>query len=125
LVETDVGAARNSCWEMESKVPLPTFLVSTECSVECSEYLDDAVLTTELTMGRKLDSKGCFGVVISMQGEAFPTGAVGTAVLKFWGKLLDPYEVLIGIFVLCVLTGDFDLVYFAILEFRQIMAENC
>ena len=68
--------------------------------VECSEDLNDAVLTTKLTMRRKLDSKGCLGVVISMEGEAFPTGTVGTAVLKFRGEFLDPYEVLIGIFVL-------------------------
>ena len=32
LVEADVGATRNSRWEMEGQVPLSAFLVSTECS---------------------------------------------------------------------------------------------
>ena len=68
--------------------------------VECSENLNDSVLATELTMRRKLDSKGCLRVVISMECEAFPTRAIGAAVLELRGKFLDSYEVLIGIFVL-------------------------
>ena len=76
------------------------FNKSNSAPVECSEDLNDAVLATKLTMRRELDSKRCLGVVISMEGEALPTSTVGTAVLKFRGELLDPYEILIGIFIL-------------------------
>ena len=68
--------------------------------IECSEDLNDTVLATELTMRRKLDSKRCLRVVISVECESFPTGTIGAAVLEFRGKLLDSYEVLIRIFVL-------------------------
>lgn len=68
--------------------------------IECSEDLNDTVLATELTMRRKLDSKGSLRVVISMECEAFPTSTIGAAVLEFRGKFLDSYEILIGIFVL-------------------------
>jgi len=35
-----------------------------------------------------------------MEREAFPTSTIGAAVLKFRGKFLDSYKVLIRIFVL-------------------------
>jgi hypothetical protein len=66
--------------------------------------------------------------------------AVGSAILKFWAELLNPDKILVTVLVLKrkavnersdaiilgpnfgVLAGDFDLVKFPVLKFREIMA---
>ena len=53
-----------------------------------------------MAMTRELNHEGCFGIVVSVKDDTFPTITIGSAMFKFGGEFLYANEVLIAILVL-------------------------
>ena len=68
--------------------------------IESSANLGNSFLAAKCTMVRKLHNKWNFGVVATMNRDAFPAAALRSRVLKFWYKLLYLDKILVVVFVL-------------------------